>query len=295
MDRKHLKTFLDVCETLNFTKTAERLQYAQSSITAQMKSLEHELQCSLFQRLGKKITLTKAGEQLRPYAHQLIQLEENARLSLLSQKETIVIGAQESQCTYRLPTLLHTFTQQNPTSKLVFKPAHSDKLATESLLNGEIDLAFIMDVTTKERPLLHTEALIEERLLMVVAPDHPFAIQRNISPEELESEAILFTEKGCSYRVLLENLLHKAHVTPKSSLEFTSLEAIKKCVVANIGIAFLPELVVKAEVREGLLCAVSLDATFSTLKTHLAYHKDKQMSAGVQQFLQLTRAFFKNS
>lgn len=129
---------------------------------------------------------------------------------------------------------------------------------------------------------------------MVVAPDHPFAAQKNISPEDLESEAILFTEKGCSYRVLLENLLHKAHVTPKTSLEFTSLEAIKKCVVANIGIAFLPELVVKAEVREGFLCAVSLDATFPTLKTHLAYHKDKEMSAGVKQFLQLTREFFKH-
>ncbi|KMJ55210.1 LysR family transcriptional regulator, partial [Bacillus sp. LL01] len=68
MDIKHLQTFLVACDTLNFTKTAEKLQYAQSSVTAQIKNLENELNLQLFERLGRKLTLTHSGERLRQYA-----------------------------------------------------------------------------------------------------------------------------------------------------------------------------------------------------------------------------------
>ncbi len=93
---------------MNFTLTAKQLNFAQSSVTAQIKSLEAELGTPLFERLGKRIILTESGKKYKQYADEIIRLSEEAQLSINEKewKGKIVIGAQESQCTYRLPPIL---------------------------------------------------------------------------------------------------------------------------------------------------------------------------------------------
>ncbi len=88
MEIKHLQTFLVACDTLNFTITAEKLQYAQSSVTAQIKNLENELNLQLFERLGRKLILTHSGERLRQYATKIVHLEEEARNALTTDHDS---------------------------------------------------------------------------------------------------------------------------------------------------------------------------------------------------------------
>ncbi|KYG26091.1 LysR family transcriptional regulator [Alkalihalobacillus trypoxylicola] len=294
MDIKHLKTFLDTCETLNFTKTATRLQYAQSSVTAQIKRLESELDLKLFERLGKKMILTQSGERLKTYAHKLVSLEEEARTSMLTAQDegTLVIGAQESQCTYRLPHLLRDYKLKYPTIDLIFKSAHSDEEATKSLIEGEIDLAFILD-TQREHPTLLSTPLLEERLLLVSSPVHRFSHLSQISPNDLTTETILYTEKGCSYRNIFENALLTHQVHPKTTLEFISLEAIKRCVMANLGIALLPEMVVDQELKNGHLVELPFHYNMPVLTTQMAYHKNKWISNHLRDFIDMTKLYFK--
>ncbi|MBY7141941.1 LysR family transcriptional regulator [Virgibacillus sp. NKC19-3] len=293
MEYKYLQTFLVASETMNFTKTAAKLQYAQSSVTAQIKSLEQDLETPLFERLGKRLVLTQAGKQLKRYAHQIVHLTDEARTAIDAGEKTgtIIVGAQESQCTYRLPELLKKFKSKYPLVHLIFKPAHSDESATASLLQGELDLAFIMD-TNKPHPYLEATPLLQEKLILVASPANPLASKATVQPDDLQEETILLTEKGCSYRNLFEQKLYEYQTSPKNTIEFVSLEAIKKCVIANLGIAMLPEMTVAEDLKEGSLAALHWDVSMPLLTTQMALHKNKWLSPQLDDFVNLTKMYF---
>jgi DNA-binding transcriptional LysR family regulator len=293
MEIKQLRTFQVASTTLNFTHTAKALNYAQSSVTAQIKSLELELGTSLFERLGKRLILTQAGHQLKNYADHILHLSHEAKNNISSNQlaSTITIGAQESQCTYRLPFLLKEFKTQYPLLNLVFKPAHSDAKAADDLVSGKIDIAFLID-TVKTNQQLHTETLLKEKLTLVASPQNTLSVKSKILAEDLENETYLLTEKGCSYRVVFEQILHSRGLSLDNTIEFVSIEAIKKCVIANLGIALLPEMTVKNDIEKGELVEVSWDEELPLLMTKMVLHKDKYISAPLRAFMELTREHF---
>src|SRR5699024_3312240 len=147
MEIKQLITFKIAAENLNFTQTAKMLSFAQSSVTAQIKSLEEEIGKPLFERLGKRLILTEAGHQFKSYAEKMNQLSEEAIQAANGEEISgvLTIGAQESQLTYRLPGILREFKEAFPSVKLVFQPAHSDDMVRKKLMDGLLDIAFIMD------------------------------------------------------------------------------------------------------------------------------------------------------
>lgn len=295
LETKQLMTFKIAAETLNFTQTAKILKFAQSSVTAQIKSLETELDTKLFERLGKRLYLTEAGKQFKSYAEKMIALSEEAKIVTGGMKEpsgTIVIGAQESQCTYRLPPILKEFKNQFPHVKLVFKPAHSDEMAKEQLLKGELDIAFIMDIM-KPGDSLTMESLIQDDMKLVASPDHPLARENKVVTKDLEQETFLLTEKGCSYRTMLEDTLREADVFPTNKFEFVSIEAIKQCVIAELGIAILPAMVVKRDIEEGRMKELNWKQSIPSFFTQIAWHKNKELTIPLLSFIELTRQTLK--
>lgn len=294
MENKQLITFMVAAETLNFTQTAKMLNFAQSSVTAQIKSLEAELGTPLFERLGKRLILTEAGRKFLLYAEKMIKLNEEAKMAIAQDGElsgTLIIGAQESQCTYRLPGILKEFKDRYPNVKLMFKPAHSDDLAREQLMNGMLDVAFIMDISKPEEALT-IKPLIQEDIKLVAAPSHPLASKSEIYLKDIEQETLLLTETGCSYRTLLENSCHSAKVYPINKFEFDSIEAIKQCVIAGIGIAALPTMVVEQDIKQGRIVELKWENNIPPIFTHIAWHKDKWMSPPLAGFIELTQQHF---
>jgi DNA-binding transcriptional LysR family regulator len=255
MELKQLKTFKIAAETLNFTMTAKQLNFAQSSVTAQIKNLEAELGALLFERLGKRLILTEAGRSYKLYVDEMLRLTEEAHTKIsgtLEEKGTLIIGAQESQCTYRLPAILKAFKQAYPQIKLIFKPANSDATAREQLIKGELDIAFITDVIKSEAQL-HMETLIQEKMKLVASADHPLVNEASVSSKDLEPETLLLTESSCSYRSVFEETLLRAGCFPSAKFEFVSIEAIKQCVMAGLGIAILPSMTVDKEILSSSL------------------------------------------
>lgn len=294
MENKQLITFMVAAETLNFTQTAKMLNFAQSSVTAQIKSLEAELGTPLFERLGKRLILTEAGRKFLLYAEKMIKLNEEAKMAIAQDGElsgTLIIGAQESQCTYRLPSILKEFKSRYPNVKLMFKPAHSDDLAREQLMNGMLDVAFIMDISKPEEALT-IKPLIQEDIKLVAAPSHPLASRSEVHLIDIEQETLLLTETGCSYRTLLENSCHSAKVYPINKFEFGSIEAIKQCVIAGIGIAALPTMVVEQDIKLGRIVELKWENNIPPIFTHIAWHKDKWMSPPLAGFIELTQQHF---
>jgi len=296
MEIKQLITFKMAAENLNFTQTAKLLNFAQSSVTAQIKALESEIGKPLFERLGKRLILTESGHQFKAYAEKMIRLSEEAKLIVNAGEEqtgTLMIGAQESQCTYRLPSILKEFKSQFPKVKLVFKPAHSDEMAREHLESGMLDVAFIMD-TCKSGDSLNIEPLIKEELLIVASSLHPLVEKSEVAPEDLEHETILLTETGCSYRTIFEDFFRNSGVYPLNKIEFGSIEAIKQCVIAGLGIALLPKMAVETDLRMGRMKEIGWKNNTAPICTQIAWHKDKWMTPPLEAFIELTRNTFKN-
>ncbi|QKG84176.1 LysR family transcriptional regulator [Kroppenstedtia pulmonis] len=295
MEIKQLITFKTAAENLNFTQTAKTLNFAQSTVTAQIKALETELGTLLFERLGRRLILTEAGHQFKIYADQMIMLSKEAKTAVNKNEATtgtLIIGAQESQCTYRLPRILREFKAQFPSVKLIFKPSHSDEIAREHLMNGLLDIAFITDIC---RPggTLKIESLIHEPLKMIASPDHPLLERREVYPEDLIHETLLLTETGCSYRRLLEETFRSAEVYPLYKFEFISIEAIKQCVMAGLGIAILPAIAVEAEIETGMLKELAWrKSSVPPIFTQIAWHRDKWMTPPMGAFIELTQTMF---
>ncbi|MEK3727245.1 MULTISPECIES: LysR family transcriptional regulator [Lysinibacillus] len=290
MEIRQLKTFWTLASTRSFSRTAEVLNYVPSTVTMQIKALEEELGVRLLDRLGKSVVLTDAGHQLLPYATKILNDIEEARCVSSQNGEltgTIIIGADEVLCTYRLPALLRDYRQQYPHVRLLFKPLSGQNLK-QSLREGDVDVVFMLDEPIVSSDL-HTEILLDEPFLMVVSPDHPLASRATLSIEDFNREHILLSEKGCSYRTFFYRTLVKNGADSLTELEFNSVEAIKQCTMAGLGIALLPKMALKGEMERGELIPLPWDLSEIQFATQMLWHQEKWISPSIKAFTDLAR------
>ncbi|MFT9848928.1 LysR family transcriptional regulator [Aneurinibacillus sp. REN35] len=288
MELRHLHTFKVAAEVKGFTKAADILSYAQSSVTAQIQALEEELGMKLFDRLGKKVLLTSAGEKLLPYAQQMIELHDAAVQALTTSTVpagTLTIGAPESLAAFRLPAIIREYTKRYPQVKITLRPGVCWELRGLAR-SGELDVVFLLEPETTEHDL-EIQTLVMEKMAIISPPDHPLTKRQSITGEDLKEETLLHTEPGCSYRTLFERHLNSCGVFPASDLEFWSIEAIKNCVMSGLGLSFLPWITVEKEIADGTLRALNWNDESCRVATQLAYHKKKWISPALQEFLML--------
>lgn len=291
MELRHLASFRTVAATLNFTRAAEALGYVQSSVTAQIQALEEELGMPLFDRLGKRVLLTEAGRRLVPYADKMVNLADEARAAVCESTVpmgTLVLTAPETLCTYRLPGLLREFRMRYPHVRLLLRPASFAELR-RLVAEGVLDMAFVLEEPTSPSASLHIESLVTEALVLVAPPEHPLAARERVVAADLEGEPVLLTETGCSYRNLFERALAAGGVRPTTALEFSSVEAIKQFVMAGMGIAVLPEVVVAADLAAGRLAALAWAGEELRVVTQMLWHRDKWVSPALAAFLEMAR------
>ncbi|GMA60096.1 hypothetical protein GCM10025859_05360 [Alicyclobacillus fastidiosus] len=140
MELKQLQTFKILTEELNFTRTAARTNYAQSSVTAQIQALEEEFGVKLFERLGKRVRLTDAGERLVRFTDDILRMTEEAHVAVRGDTEpsgTLTISAVESLCTYRLSPVLAAFRSRHPNVQIILRTGICATMRRE-VLSGEV-------------------------------------------------------------------------------------------------------------------------------------------------------------
>lgn len=290
MDLRQLKTFRMVAATGSFTQAAQALNYAQSSVTAQIQALETDLGAQLFHRLSRKVTLTEAGQRLMKSADPLLDLAEQARSAVAGESKsggTLTLGAPDTLCTYRLPAVFREFRARCPEVRLIFRPApvhHLRRLVSD----GTLDIAFVLEEPIRGGGLV-VEELIREPLLLVAPPNHPLASAPQVRVRDLEHEPLLFTELGCSYRNLFEHLLIAEGVYPTRNLEFSSIEAIKQCVIAGLGLTVLPRVSVEKELAQGELVALAWKQRME-VSTQMLWHPNQAESPTMRVFQEVARA-----
>jgi DNA-binding transcriptional LysR family regulator len=289
MDLRQLKTFRMVATTLSFTRAAETLDYAQSSVTAQVRGLEDELGVRLFDRLGRRVALTEAGTRLLAYADKMLDLADEAARALAENEEpsgSLIIAAPETLSAYRLPPLLKQFRQRFPRVQIILRSASMSE-ALAQLGDGSIDVAIMLTEPLPDTGAVVSRVLVEERLLVLAAPEHPLNERERVEAEALRDATMLLTESGCSYRTAFENRLLAAGVRLNMTMEFGSVEAIKQCVMANLGLTLLPEIAVYGEIQSGRLRVLPLAEAGFVMHTCLMWHKDKWLSPALAEFIRL--------
>ena len=172
MELKHLNTFLVLSRLKNFTKTAQYLDYAQSSVTAQIQRLEEDLHVRLFERIGKSVSLTPEGEQLVPYAQRLTAMSLDIENMYADTKNggRLMIGASESIGIYILPGIIKKYKETHPDTDLHLDIADSSEFAA-LLANHSIDIAFTIDKHISD-PSIVTVMEMEEPICIFAPPGH---------------------------------------------------------------------------------------------------------------------------
>jgi DNA-binding transcriptional LysR family regulator len=299
MELRQVRTFRAVAEELSFSRAAARLGYVQSSVSAQVSALERELGVRLFDRLGRRISLTEAGSVLLGYSRELLVLATETREAVVDAGAeagevtgTLTVSAPETLLTYRLPRLLAVFHETYPKVRLSVRPSAVGRLVgstRRAVEEGVVDVAFVLDVPVVV-PGLSVEPLIEEDVSVIAPSGHALA-STPVSPQDLSGEAVLLPEapeSGCAYRGQFEHQLGKTGTVPSERMEFQSIEAVKQCVAAGMGVSVLISVAVEAEVRAGKLAALRWEEPFEVF-TQMVWHEKRWKSPALRAFLETAR------
>jgi len=240
VELRHLRTFRVVARTLNLTKAAAELHYAQSSVTEQIQALEAQLDTQLFDRSGRRIRLTPSGERLIAYADQVLALVEEAKAAMeVDPGEPvgeIVIGALETLCVQRVPALFTSYRTRWPQVRISVREGGRGELYS-AVQRGEMDACFTFGAPPAD-PMLASETLAYDRLMVIAPPGHPFAARTEIRIDDLHGVGFLATPQGCGFRSMLDDVVPG----PVIEAEVGSLAALSNCVASGMGCGLVPEL-----------------------------------------------------
>jgi len=303
LELRQVATFRAVAEELSFSRAAVKLGYVQSSVSAQIAALERELGVPLFDRLGRGISLTEAGAVMLSYSERLLDLAGEAREAVADVGAgpeevtgSLKVSAPETLLTYRLPGLLALFHGRHPKVRLSVRPSAVGRLvgsARRAVEEGRVDVAFVMDAPAGV-PGLSVEPLVEEGVAVVAPASHALASSASVSPKDLSGETVLLPEapeSGCAYRGQFERQLGTAGMVPSEKMEFQSVEAVKRCVAAGMGVSVLPSVAVADELAGGKLAALRWEEPFEVL-TQMVWHAERWESPALRAFLEAARQVF---
>ncbi|MFC0215917.1 LysR family transcriptional regulator [Paenibacillus chartarius] len=252
MNIENIEAFVYVFHYGSFNKASEVLFLSQPSVTARIQSLERELDCRLFDRLGKQVQLTEKGRQFLPYAQQLLQIYRKGKQHIQRQRtepNELRIGCTVSVSNYIIPELLPKLKRQYPGLQIKLTTAVTDDIV-QKVLNRELDIGFVRNIS---HPNLQSVKYYEDPIRLYAYAGHPLAGYAEVSAEELVGEPFVFFECGSLDWLRIHRMFQSLNTPPAIEIHTDNSESAKKLVLHKAGICFLPGLSVRKEVKEGLL------------------------------------------
>ena len=283
MELRHLRYFLAVAETLNFSRAATRLNMAQPPLSQQIQALEKELGVKLFDRQQRPLQLTPAGHAFLPEAHAVLtQVERASRIAQQASRGEVgqlVIGFNSAAMQTVLPAILKAFSGRFPMVQLKLRELDS-QLQLEQLANGQIDCGFLH---SQQREMLNYHVLWKEPLVVALPDGHPLVGQSVLSLEALLNETFILPppKLGQSFYYQVLQLCEDHGFTPKVIQEARFLQTVLGLVVAGLGIALVPASIQKLQ-RTGVVYR-ELQPTFE-LETLLVW---RQATPVLSHFLEI--------
>lgn len=251
MELHQLRYFVTVVREGTFTRAAERLYITQPSLSEQIRKLETELGSPLFQRLGRRLALTSAGDALLPHAEKVVLEVEEARSRVQEVRGLrlgrLSVGVLPSAGARLLPKFLAEFRVQHPGVEVVLREEDSSADLEQMVHDGVLDLAIVH--LPARRPDLDAVLLVRDPLVMVVPPEHPLGDRRSVLLAELAEERFVAMRPGHGLRHLLQRMCRQAGFEPRVVFETAQLGSLVGLVLAGMGVTVLPRMATAPEGR----------------------------------------------
>ncbi|MBQ8403646.1 MAG: LysR family transcriptional regulator [Clostridia bacterium] len=290
MELKNLVTFIHVADKGSFTKAAEQLGYSQSTVSFQIKQLEDEFGCLLFERINHTISLTESGRELISYAHKMLALKDEFQDSLNKEQECkghIHIVTSDSVCEDMITTNYIDFYNKYPFISLKFTTADTSVML-DMLDHNEADV-----ILTLDDHIYHKDYIIanEEHLPMhfVTNFSSKFAGVKGLSIHDILNEPFVLSEFGQGYRKAFDRELEKKSLEITPVLELGRTDIITSVLAKSKMISFLPDFVTKEKVESGKLCYLDVCDINVDICKQLIYHKNKWLSRSLKAFIEYVK------
>ena len=289
MDVHRLQTFQALCDTLHFRRAAERLGITQSAVSQQIASLEKDLGAALFERIGRRVYLTAAGEVLAREAVKILSTVSRARETIAAVSKgdagRLRVGASTTPGIYLLPEVLGRFRADFPLVALDFRIANSSRIEALAVAN-EFDLGVCGFRPTHDE--LFDIELGEDRVVPVAAPSL-VGKTRRVRPGDLARWPLVAREPGSATRTAVERSLASLGVELVPAFELPSPEAIVRAAEAGLGYAFVSSRAVKEGLETGRLVEIRVQDLDVRRGLFAVYHRDKQVTAPMRELMDLLR------
>ena len=290
IDSRQLRAFVSLARHGSFTVAAKDLCLTQSAVSHSVRALEEELDCRLFDRLGKKILLSLAGEHLLPHAEEILKQMEKARTGITKLSEwgqsRLRICASATACQHILPSVLREFQKTFPKVQLSIEPGDTRE-ALEMLDQKKIDCAICLEDEFEER--FEFRRLFADELLFVVGADHPWAKHGRVNPGEIADQKYVLYSKATRTFDLIESYFSAEQISLNTIVELRSMEAIKELVKIGIGISILAPWVAEKELADGSLCAFPLGRRKLKRQWGVLHWRNPNLPLPLTQFFEACR------
>lgn len=279
MDLQGLQIFIQVAELKSFTRAGEKLGYSQPTVSFQIKQLERELGVKLFDRVGHTVRLTEEGRSVLAYAQDICRMSQEMTLGAERRREPtgiIRMAMPDSLCSPLIGREFAAFRRAYPRVALQVMTAGTGELF-RLLDHNEVDLVCTLDNPIYDR----NYAIVNEEKVgahFVASAEEPLARRERISLAELVEQPFLLTEKGMSYRRLMDERLAREALEIKPVLEMGDADLICRLVEEGAGLSFLPDYVTRAGVEAGRLVRLPVENFDVDLRKQLFYRREKWVS-----------------
>ncbi|WP_043311008.1 LysR family transcriptional regulator [Pseudomonas sp. ML96] len=294
MNLHHLKVFLAVARAGSISRGAEALHISQPAVTREIRELESNLGLALFDRHPRGIEPTEGGQRLLQFAERIFALEQAAERDLrdladLAQGE-LLLGASATLGAYWLPPLLNRFRAEHPGIFISLQVSNTREVL-QQLDDALISLGLVEGPFPAGDYAHHL--LARDQLLPVVGPAHPLAGRRGLSVADLQAHDLYMREPGSGARLSIEQAYAAHGLQARASVAINGTETLKRLIAGGNGIAWLSQLVVEDELRDGRLVRLDVHDLQIERDLHLLWRHDRRLSPAPAAFLQLLQGNIK--
>lgn len=290
MDFDQLKAVVEVARNASFSRAAEKLCRTQPAISSQIRTLEEEVGARLFDRTGKRVTLTPSGKLFLQYAEEALQARRNALAALVETARTprgeLVVSANEATCLYILPQVFAQFRRRYP--RVSVSIVRNERGSTlEAVLAQEVDFGVIAQPI--QDPRLTGVPVHQDEMVVVTPAGHPLTAKRTTQFAQVAAYPLILPKQGRT-RDAINQLFLRNRLKPEISMELESSELIKRFTAAGLGVGFLARSNTHAEFAAGMLGVVELEDVRIARDLVLIYRTEKTLSRAAHAFIEIMQS-----
>ena len=296
MELRNIESFIKLSELKNFSRTAEYLGYAQSTVTIQIQQLEKELGFQLFERIGKKVILTDLGKLFLSMAKEMKKTEEQMLHLGMKDKEisgTLRVGSIESLINPYSANLISEYHRSFPKVKLEIRTSHTTDLLQLIRQNAlDVAVGFGKKIVDKDCCIVYAHPY---RLSFVAHPQNNLVKFKKIRLSEVLAQPLLLTERSSIYRQELEEMAGNEDVSISQLLEIDSTMILIELVQRGLGISFLPNYIFEKSLSEKKLSILDVRGCKSKFWCQIFHHRNKWVSPAMQAFINIATESFEKT